>query len=164
MTLTFSLLKSLQVLLTLPLALALGKFKPIYSFGFPDRTCIFQKFTEMEVYSTVVKGTQNDNFAPMENKAGESSIPNTAIECFSKILLEERFCDVIFHVGPSEEKIKAHRSFLMARSEVFEAQFRGDWENSDRILLPQFEPTAFRSFLKVISINFLQTWSSELLR
>ena len=63
----------------------------------------------------------------------EPPIPSTAIQCFATILHKEQFCDVTFLVGPSEEKVKAH------------------WENSDIISLPQFEPQAFRSFLKVIT-------------
>ena len=84
-------------------------------------------------------------------KMSTSFIPSRAAECFSKMLDDQQFCDVTFLVGPAEEEIKAHKSFLIARSEMFRVQFRGTWENSDRIALPQFKPHAFRSFLKVMS-------------
>ena len=79
-----------------------------------------------------------------------SFIPSRAVECFSKMLDDQQFCDVTFLVGPAAQEIKAHKLFLIARSEMFRAQFRGSWENSDRIALPQFKPRAFRSFLKVM--------------
>ena len=84
----------------------------------------------------------------MEN-FGEFDIPATAGDCFSKILHEEEFCDVNFLVGPSKEQIRAHRLFLMARSSMFRANFSGRWESGEYIELPQFEPAAFKSFLKV---------------
>ena len=78
--------------------------------------------------------------------------PSPALECFSKVLLEQQFCDVTFLVGPSQEQIKAHKIFLIARSDVFRANFSEKWETTDSIELPQFEPKAFRSFLKVLLV------------
>ena len=84
---------------------------------------------------------------------GHTFFPSTAVECFSKMLQDQLFCDVTFLVGEAEEEIKAHKCVLMARSEMLRAQFGGDWENSEKIPLPQFEPHEFRAFLKVKLYN-----------
>ena len=84
------------------------------------------------------------------NQGEDSFVPGTAAGCFSKILHDERFCDVTFLVGPSKEVIRAHKIFLKARSAMLRENFSDKWDDKDTIELPQFDPKAFKSFLKVI--------------
>ena len=87
------------------------------------------------------------------------SFPSTAQECFSKILEDEQFCDITFLLGPSKEQVKAHQSFLMARSAMLRANLSDEWGAKDSIIeLPQFDPPAFKSFLKVSLIITLSSW------
>lgn len=79
------------------------------------------------------------------------SVPPSNIGQDLKYLLEsEVCCDVVFHVG--EEKFKAHKMILAARSPVFRAQFYGliGKTDMDEVVLPDLEPSIFKAMLQFI--------------
>lgn len=65
--------------------------------------------------------------------------------------------DVIFVVGEQREKVFAHKFILSLWSSVFEQMFRSRTEsNEEPIEILNFNPSGFRSFLKVCIGIFLK--------
>ena len=75
--------------------------------------------------------------------------PPSISESHLRLLREEKRCDVTFLVGSTNEKIRGHQLFLIARSPVFEAMFSDRWITGTEIQIPDVEPTTFRTFLEV---------------
>ena len=74
-----------------------------------------------------------------------------APESHLDLLREGTFADVIFIVGPSEERIPCHQLFLKARSPVFEDMFSVRWnqDTNMEVLLEHVDPKIFKKFLEV---------------
>ena len=80
------------------------------------------------------------------------SLIETASQSHLRILREEKSCDVIFFGGSSSERIQCHKSFLTARSTVFEAMLSDRGNNNEtnvQIRISDIEPVTFRKFLEV---------------
>jgi len=86
--------------------------------------------------------------------------------------------DVGFLVGPTETFIPANKTILSLQSPVLEAMFSGRWRSSDekdfsngegdgtdtkvlQIKIPDIQPITFRSFLKFLYTEELETTSSN---
>ncbi|XP_021295778.1 BTB/POZ and MATH domain-containing protein 3 isoform X1 [Herrania umbratica] len=79
------------------------------------------------------------------------SVPPSEMGQNLKALLESEVgCDIIFQVG--DEKFKAHKLILAARSPVFRAQFFGlvGDPNMDKVVVEDFEPSIFKAMLLFI--------------
>nr|XP_029732184.1 BTB/POZ domain-containing protein 6-like [Aedes albopictus] len=86
--------------------------------------------------------------------AFDSAPPIARLE---RLLLSEYMSDVIFEVGTiSRELIHAHKVILTLASEVFFAQFNGNFDESNRdnrakpIAVPDIEPATFREVMRYI--------------
>lgn len=77
----------------------------------------------------------------------------TLVQCNRYILEQEVACDIHFIVGPSDNqrRIGAHKSILMARSDVFFTMFEGLMaESSSLITVPDVDPLTFKKMLLYI--------------
>ncbi|XP_033748488.1 BTB/POZ domain-containing protein 6-like [Pecten maximus] len=77
----------------------------------------------------------------------------TLVQCNRYILEQEIGCDVHFIVGPpdNQRRIGAHKSLLMARSDVFFAMFEGSMaELNSMITIPDIDPIVFKLMLQFI--------------
>ncbi|XP_060075875.1 BTB/POZ domain-containing protein 6-like [Ylistrum balloti] len=77
----------------------------------------------------------------------------TLIQCNRYILEQEVGCDIHFIVGPQDNKksIGAHKSILMARSDVFFAMFEGTMAEADSLItVPDIDPVTFKKMLLYI--------------
>ena len=89
---------------------------------------------------------------PLERVREEVAHVDLASTAHLKLLLEEKFCDVVFLVGPDEQRVQCHRLLLAARSKVFEVMFSLPWiEGKEQIeeKIPDTDVETFKSFLKV---------------
>ncbi|OWF48237.1 BTB/POZ domain-containing protein 2-like [Mizuhopecten yessoensis] len=75
------------------------------------------------------------------------------VQCNRYILEQEIGCDVRFEVGEgdNQKSMAAHKSHLMARSDVFFAMFEGPMaEPNSMIQIPDIEPVTFKLMLQFI--------------
>ncbi|XP_062187814.1 BTB/POZ and MATH domain-containing protein 3-like [Phragmites australis] len=76
--------------------------------------------------------------------------PSDMGHCFKELLRVGIGCDITFEVG--DEKVRAHKWILAARSPVFKAQFFGPIGNPDihRVVVEDVEPVIFKAMVNFI--------------
>lgn len=86
---------------------------------------------------------QNDD-AKQRKLAGKN-----VLRCNEYMFRNQLYCDVIFKVGTTEKKVKAHKYVLASRSSVFATMLNGSFSDaSDVIVVPDIEAEAFDILLK----------------
>ncbi|KAJ8443176.1 hypothetical protein Cgig2_005727 [Carnegiea gigantea] len=77
--------------------------------------------------------------------------PSDMGESFKQLLDNEMGCDIVFEVG--DERFKAHKMILAARSPVFRAQFFGliGNPNKDTVVVEDVEPSIFEALTNIVS-------------
>ncbi|XP_041346620.1 BTB/POZ domain-containing protein 2-like [Gigantopelta aegis] len=67
------------------------------------------------------------------------------------IMLENKIaCDVAFRVGPTRERIQAHKIMLISRSHVFAAMFNGPMAETGVVDIPDVDVAVFNLFLRFV--------------
>ena len=78
---------------------------------------------------------------------------NSSLEhCLYQLWIDKTLADITFVVGPTEERIAAHKCVLMARTPVFYAMFSYDMHEQvyGEVRVPDFEPEVIREMLHFI--------------
>ncbi|XP_055317531.1 BTB/POZ domain-containing protein 3-like [Sitodiplosis mosellana] len=84
------------------------------------------------------------------NETGEFSSPICSM-IGEKLYLSETMADFhfLFETNDGEyERVPAHRNFLIAASDVFEAMFNGSWEEMNEVEIVDSPVAAFKEFLQ----------------
>jgi len=84
---------------------------------------------------------------------GRPQYPRIFISHTLKTLLNsEKFSDVVFHVGPDEEKIYAHCLILASRSPIFKSMFYTDFKEAKHriVRVTDIRPSIFLDMLQCI--------------
>jgi len=88
--------------------------------------------------------------------------PSDMGKSFKELLDNEIGCDIVFAVG--DERFKAHKLVLAARSPVFRAQFFGlvGNPNADTVIVKDVEPSIFKvCTTHVASLSYAYTFSQQ---
>eukprot|EP00457_Paulinella_chromatophora_P003202 gb/GEZN01003208.1/.p1 GENE.gb/GEZN01003208.1/~~gb/GEZN01003208.1/.p1 ORF type:complete len:584 (+),score=34.92 gb/GEZN01003208.1/:40-1752(+) len=117
-----------------------------------------------ESTDTKTADKENDDAAVVEE-------PRTIKKQISKLLMNEKFADVWFHLGrpgidEEKELVPAHKAILSARSKVFQAFFSGPFNESypnPVVTVPDVNPKGFKILLEFIYTDDVEIEDSSLL-
>lgn len=91
---------------------------------------------------------------PVSAVGGDWRNPKAGLKFNLMSMFENHYnSDIVFVIGEQREKVFAHKFILSLWSAVFEQMFQSRTEGSDEpIEIMNFNPSGFRSFLKVHKI------------
>lgn len=85
---------------------------------------------------------------------------NTLQDCMMYMLEKEMMCDVIFRVREGRKTIKAHRTILASRSEVFHTMFDGSLPKEREVNIPNIDEDSFKNLLRsVLILSFFEKYT-----